>query len=203
MFQVVSFAELVATPSLRESMLRHRAVQFVDRHGWKLQLTGALEIDAFDRAGTGYCVLSHDSRHVASIRLRHAADGSMVEQHFPAFWNHQSDLLRDLPEVTRLCIAPRSAPEWCREALGELLLGLCCHCLRTGIDRFFGVVYPSVARSLERAGWTPEILEEFETPDGRLLLATWRVSHRVHWDLQAMIERRQQFSDWPSARRAA
>jgi N-acyl-L-homoserine lactone synthetase len=146
-------------------------------------------------------VLTEGERHLASVRLRYARHGSMVERHFPALWRRHSGELGRLPEVTRLCTAPRPMPEWRREALGELLVGLCGHCLRAGTGRFFGVVYPSVARGLARAGWEPEALDRIEMPDETLVLATWQVSHRVYWDLQSLLERRDAID--PAAKRKA
>jgi N-acyl-L-homoserine lactone synthetase len=198
MFQIMSLADLTAAPMLRQSMLRHRAQQFVGRHGWSLRLTGDLEIDEFDADGTRYGILSEDGRHLASIRLRHARDGSMVERFFPSFWDDHRALLRDLPEVTRLCIAPRSDPDWRSDALVELLVGLCGHCLRAGTDRFFGIVYPSVARNLARAGWPPAVIGQRKRQGDDLVLAVWTVSHRTHWDLQTVLERRHE-AQWACA----
>ncbi|MCF3975072.1 hypothetical protein [Paracoccus salsus] len=59
-------------------------------------------------------------RHLASVRLRHACDGSMVERHFPVFWRRHTAALQRLPEVTRLCTAPHAASEW--SATSQILL---------------------------------------------------------------------------------
>jgi N-acyl-L-homoserine lactone synthetase len=202
MFQVMSHSALIAAGPLRESMLRHRALQFVERHGWSLPLSGGFEIDEFDGPGTDYAVTAEGPRHVASVRLRHAANGSMLERHFPVFWRRHAGALRELHEVTRLCTAPRAASEWRREALGELLVGLCGHCLAVGKERFFGVVYPSVARSLDRAGWRPEIIDRAEIQGESLVLATWTASHRIYWDLQSALDS-QDVADPVAMRQAA
>jgi N-acyl-L-homoserine lactone synthetase len=186
---MMSYDEIAAAGPLSESMFRHRAVQFVARQGWPLRLTNGLEIDEFDAPGTVYAVFAEGERHLASVRLRPAQHGSMVERHFPAFWHRHADALRQAPEVTRLCTAPRAAQQWRHHAVRELLIGLCGHCLNAGTEQFFGVVYPSVARTLARIGWGGDVVERVEIRGEALVLATWRVSHLVYWNLQAASER--------------
>ena len=189
MLKVLDHSRLAHHPRLADSMLRDRAVQFVERHGWNLSLGPAgREVDEFDAPGTLYCILEERGRHLASVRLRPARDGSMVERHFRPLWDTFGPELHPSWEVTRLLLAPGRAG---RNALGELLIGLCGLCLRQGIPSFFGVVFPSVARVLSRAGWPPQALGRLERDGETLLLASWQATHLVHWTLQARQDERQ------------
>lgn len=190
-FQIFDRSTLVKSPGLRESMLKDRGLQFVERHKWALRLTeGALEIDEFDAPGTTYCIVTEAGRHAASVRLRHARDGSMVERHFPELWERFAERLAGLHEVTRLCIAPRAAAVPSGLELSELLIGLCGHCRHSGVPAFFGVVFPSVARALGRAGWAGQVLGSQERPGEKLLLAMWEVTPSAYWQLESELERR-------------
>jgi acyl homoserine lactone synthase len=193
MLKVLDHSRLTQDPRLADSMLRDRAAQFVERHGWNLSLgPDGHEVDEFDAPGTIYCILEEDRRHLASVRLRPARDGSMVERHFRPLWDAFGPELHPSWEVTRLLLAPGRAGQ---NALGELLIGLCGLCLRQGIPSFFGVVFPSVARVLSRAGWAPRILGRLERDGETLLLASWQATHLVHWTLQARQDSRLQEAD--------
>ena len=175
---------------LRDSMFRDRAAQFIGRHQWDLPLApGGREVDEFDAPGTLYCVIEENMRHVASVRLRAARDGSMVERHFSPLWDRFAPELRDKWEVTRLLVAPRPS---CKGMIDELLIALCEACLRRDIPSFFGVVFPSVARTLARAGWAPRVLGRLEHGGQDLLLCVWEATHLVHWELQTRHERRRE-----------
>jgi hypothetical protein len=88
MLKVLDHSRLTQDPRLADSMLRDRAAQFVERHGWNLSLgPDGHEVDEFDAPGTIYCILEEDRRHLASVRLRPARDGSMVERHFRPLWD--------------------------------------------------------------------------------------------------------------------
>jgi acyl homoserine lactone synthase len=188
MLKVLDHADLARHPQLADSMLRDRGSQFVGRHGWNLPLApDGREVDEFDADGTLYCILEARQAHLASVRLRAARDGSMLERHFRPLWAVFGPELRDEWEVTRLLLAPGPAG---KDAIGELLIGLCGACLQRGIPSFFGVVFPSVARVLTRAGWPPQILGRLERDGQTLLLGSWQATHLVHWTLQERQEER-------------
>ena len=198
MFFAVDHAALQEKPGIRRSMLVDRAEQFVARHRWPLRLDASgLEIDEYDDALTTYCGVAETGRHVASLRLRPAAAGSMVERHFPALWLAG---LRDGVEITRFCAAPALSPDARLTAVSDLLLGLCRHCQYEGIGSVFGVVFPAVARVIKQAGWTGTVLNETQDAAGRLLLAQWTPSDLVAWNIQ---ERRELREEIRSRRRAA
>jgi acyl homoserine lactone synthase len=188
MLRVLDYDDLARHGRLADSMLRDRAAQFVERHKWDLPFSpDGRELDGFDAPGTLYCILEERNAHLASVRLRAARDGCMVERHFRPLWSVFGPDLRDGWEVTRLLLAPGRAG---KVSIGELLIGLCGLCLQRDIPSFFGVVFPSVARVLTRAGWPPRILGRLERDGETLLLGTWEATHLVHWTLQARQERR-------------
>jgi N-acyl-L-homoserine lactone synthetase len=201
MFLAVDQAELAEFPALRRSMLGHRAGQFVRRHGWPLRLDAeGLEIDEYDDGRATYCVVEDEGRHLASVRLRPAASGCMVEEHFPELWLRGKGL-RGGVEITRFCAAPGLGADERLTAVSELLLGLCRHCRRAGIGSIFGVVFPTVARVIRQAGWAGTVLNEMRGAKGSLLLVQWTPSELVAWAIQEKRELREEI--WARRRHEA
>ncbi len=201
MFLTFDQVSLLEVPTLRHSMFAHRTGQFVARHGWPLQLDAAgLEIDEYDDGAATYCVVEQQGRHHASVRLRPAATGSMVEDHFAGLWLRGQGLRKGV-EITRFCAAPGLGADDRLTAVSEMMLGLCRHCQRTGIDSIFGVVFPAVARVIRQAGWTGAVLNEADGPDGALLLVQWIPSEMVAWAIQERRELREEI--WARRREEA
>lgn len=188
MLKVLDYADLAHCRQLSDSMLRDRATQFIERHQWDLPLaSGGREIDEFDAPGTLYCIIEERQAHLASVRLRPAQEGSMLERHFRPLWAAFGPELREEWEVTRLLVSPGQGGG---HAIGELLIGLCGLCLQRSIPSFFGVIFPSVARTLTWAGWPPHVLGRLERGGETLLLARWEATHLAHWTLQERQESR-------------
>lgn len=201
MFHALDLKSLEAKANVHSSMFTDRARQFVARHQWPLKLSPAgFEIDEFDDTCTTYCVVEERGRHQASLRLRPADAGSMVERHFSPMWRGFEDRLRGGTEVTRFCASPAMSSEERSSSVSDLLLGLCRHCQRADIGTFFGVVFPPVARVIKQAGWEPTIVCRMQDSRGVLLLAEWSASERVAWNIQ---ERREASERSFSERRGA
>jgi N-acyl-L-homoserine lactone synthetase len=179
--------------AVRVSMYTHRALQFVGRHHWPLRLAaGGLEIDEFDDDLTTYCIVEEDGWHLASLRLRPACGGSMVERHFPAFRERAEGRLTDGVEVTRFCAAPDLSSDRRLTAVSDLLLGLCRHCQRSGIPGLFGVVFPTAARVIRQAGWPGQVLGESMDHRGTLQMMEWIADEQVAWNIQERREFREE-----------
>ncbi|MBP7241420.1 acyl-homoserine-lactone synthase [Amaricoccus sp.] len=201
MFLAVDNAGLAECRELRRSMFAHRASQFVGRHGWPLRLDAqGLEIDEYDDGGATYCMVEEEGRHRASVRLRPAATGCMVEDHFPGLWLRGGSLRQEV-EISRFCAAPGLAPDERLTAVSDLLLGLCRHCQRNDIGSIFGVVFPSVARVIRQAGWAGKVLNEVRGADESLMLVQWTPSERVAWAIQERRELREEI--WAQRREVA
>lgn len=192
MFLAVDSAGLAERRELRRSMFAHRAGQFVGRHGWPLRLDAeGLEIDEYDDEGATYCVVEEEGRHRASVRLRPATAGCMVEDHFPALWPRGRRLRQEV-EISRFCAAPGLAPDERLTAVSDLLLGLCRHCQRNDIGSMFGVVFPSVARVIRQAGWAGKVLNEVRGADESLMLVQWTPGDMTAWTIQERREFREE-----------
>lgn len=192
MFYALDHDSLYHAEDLRMAMFTDRARQFVGRHDWPLALDEAgLEIDEFDNAATTYCIVEKEGRHQASLRLRPAQAGSMVARHFSQMWQKSGSRLEHGTEVTRFCAAPTLSADERLVAVSDLLLGLCRHCQQAAISSFFGVIFPSVARVIRQCGWAGEVLDEMRDGRGTLLLAEWRASNLVAWDIQECREMRE------------
>jgi N-acyl-L-homoserine lactone synthetase len=193
LFITLDHAALAAKPTLHRSMFIDRARQFVERHRWQLRVDGAgLEVDDYDDHLATYCVVEDDDRHLASVRLRPAAYGCMVERSFPELARGREAKLRAGVEITRFCAAPGLDPDDRLTAVSDLLLGLCRHCQRTGIDGVFGVVFPSVARVIRQAGWSGTVLNRKQEREDALLLVHWAPSELVAWIIQERRELREE-----------
>lgn len=192
MFHALDLKSVEAMRDVHRSMFQDRARQFITRHKWPLFLAPAgFEVDEFDDSSTTYCVMEEAGRHQASLRLRPACAGSMVERHFPRMWRDAESRLRGGTEVTRFCASPALAPYDRSSAVSDLLLGLCRHCQRSGATTIFGVVFPSVARVIGQSGWAPTILRRCEDASGVLLLAEWSATEAVAWSIQERRELRE------------
>jgi N-acyl-L-homoserine lactone synthetase len=190
MFFALDQVQMSDNPSLRRSMLVDRGRQFVERHRWPLVVDAAgLEVDEYDDGAATYCVVAEAGRHLASVRLRPAGAGCMVERHFPSLWR---GVLGGGVEITRFCAAPQLTPDERLTAVSDLLLGVCRHCLRSGVESFFGVVFPAVARALMQAGWRGEVVDQMRDPGGTLILAQWTPSELVAWSIQERREMREE-----------
>ncbi|WP_138465463.1 acyl-homoserine-lactone synthase [Poseidonocella sp. HB161398] len=185
MTSIYNYEDFAAASALAGAMHLDRAAQFVGRHRWELKLseTGA-EIDGFDRRGTEYLMVAREGRHLASLRLRRAAAGSMTAAAFPHLWRRHRRELQRMSEVTRFCSAPGLGGRLCREAVTELLIGLCRHGRRSGQEQLFGVVYPGVAKAIARNGWASRHLDSFETDGRETWLCRWDCTAEADWRLQ-------------------
>lgn len=183
---------LHTVPALSRSMFRDRAMQFIDRHHWDLKtLAGGLEIDEYDDHHSTYCIVADGDRHLASLRLRPEREGSMVERHFPGLWSGNESRLANGVEVTRFCTSPDLSHQDRVNAISDLLLGLCRHCQRSGIERIFGVVFPQAGRAIRQAGWASEVLAQSSDDRGKLMLAEWEVNSLTAWNIQERREFRE------------
>lgn len=190
MFEALTYPDFAARKQLQRGVYGDRARQFVDRHRWPLTLdSDGFEIDDFDCVGTTYCLVRQNDTHLASLRLRHPVDGSMVQRAFAPIWDRHGTALAKGLEVTRLCTA-RQLPECERRiATVELLLGLCRFGVGSGQTSLFGLVYAAVARTIARAGWESTVLDRFDHEGRTILLAHWECSPLVDWALQERSDR--------------
>jgi N-acyl-L-homoserine lactone synthetase len=190
LFSALYHSDLEQKRDLFCSMLSDRAQQFVARLKWPLKIDECgLERDEYDDNFATYCVVAESGVHRASLRLREAGRGSMVERYFSNLWQPE---LRSSVEITRFCAAPFLSPQSRALAVSELLLGMCRHCQRKKIESLFGVVFPAVARVIEQAGWPGVRLNGMRTAEGLLLLMRWTPNDLVAWSIQERFEVREE-----------
>lgn len=196
MYSVLFSDEIRRETSLWNQMHRHRAAQFVARHAWPLSIDAAgRELDAFDDARARYAIVRQGGRLLAATRIR-PGRASMLEPVFPSLWNRAGAHLERGLEVTRFCAAPDITGQIRMKAVSDLLLGLCRTALSEGVGHVFGVVFPTVARTIRQAGWPAIIHASDADPSGTLLLAEWQATELNAWNLQASLERRRPTSSF-------
>jgi N-acyl-L-homoserine lactone synthetase len=111
---------------LKDTMHKHRYQQFCDRLGWGLPKNDhPYEVDQFDDSSSRYIYVHDDNVHVASVRLRHANFGTMIEScFFRQLPKTQDFILRNRAkcfEITRLVTAPSADTIARRNACKALL----------------------------------------------------------------------------------
>lgn len=201
MLEILDYSDFTRQSDLSETVFQDRAAQFVHRHKWPLKVTAnGYEIDDFDADGTRYLVVHRHGVHRASLRLRPAAAGSMVERAFPEIWRDHGAALAGLVEVTRFCSARHLDGIDRRRSTIELLIGLCRHGRRNGTTGLFGVVYPGVTRAIARSGWACQVLGRYVIDDREVWLARWDCTPEADWALQ---EQSAALADRAEARLAA
>ena len=192
MFNALRKGDFRDTPGLWSSMLRDRASQFIDRHGWPLEKDECgYEIDQFDDDAAIYCTISERQKHEASVRLRPVAADSMTEMYFGDLWREAGGDFSSSMEITRLCSSPDLPFRRRRDAMSDLMLGACRFAMKRQMFSIIGVVYAPVARLLVKTGCPTETLASEKTPEGELVLARWTPDECAIWEIQERRARRE------------
>ena len=139
------------------SLLEDRRAQFVDRLGWDLCVSPeGFETDEYDSGGTTFMVVHECWRHVGSCRVRPVWEGTMLIDHFSAVFPEAAEFLANqsgrIWELTRFCRSPKAGEGEAKDMLKLLAEMLDDFRDDNGITGFVAVVYPEVARFLNRIG---------------------------------------------------
>ena len=148
--------QLDTFPLLRDTMFRHRAIQFHDRLGWDVTVDErGCERDEYDDMNPLYVIWEmSDGTHGGSMRFLPTTGDTMTSDHFL----HLTDGVRvESPfiwECTRFCLAP-DAPAKISGALmaagGELMRAF-------HLSHFLGVFDARMVRIYRMIGSSPEVL---------------------------------------------
>ena len=148
-------SELCST--LYHSLFSDRGRQFVDRHKWDLCVSpGGLELDEYDTDDSHYIAVCEAAKHLGSCRVRHCGDGTMLLDHFRSVFPNAAGFLKmqrgRVFELTRFCRSPDMSVEQSARMLGVLAEELDQFRDRKNLVGFVAVVFPAVARFLDRIG---------------------------------------------------
>ena len=194
-----------STATLYRAMLGDRASQFVYRHGWTLTLDKAgLESDLYDDFNSRYLIVHIGDKHLVSARLRPLNCGTMIEEHFPEFGRCRDFVSVRTLEVTRLCSSPHIGSKARQYGHWWLLAAIQQFCEEELIAELLGVVFPSVQRLIQHAGWPSSVVARSERDGRQIMLCRWRVIsfasyllrrrsssfHRMDQSLQATLVQR-------------
>lgn len=156
MIRFVYADQLDAFPLLRDTMFRHRAIQFHDRLGWQVSVDrNGLERDRYDAMNPLYVIWQMpDGTHGGSMRFLPTTGDTMTSD----FFLHLTGGVRvESPfiwECTRFCLAP-DAPARISGALmaagGELMRAF-------HLTHFLGVFDSRMVRIYRMIGASPKVL---------------------------------------------
>ncbi|MEM6826291.1 MAG: acyl-homoserine-lactone synthase, partial [Pseudomonadota bacterium] len=150
MDQIIATKSELGAP-LVQSLFQDRRAQFVDRLGWDLCVSPeGLEIDEYDNERTTFLVVREGQRHVGSCRVRPAAAGTMLIDHFSQIFPGAAAFLHGqagaLWELTRFCRSPNAGQDEAREMLVHLAEMLDDFRDANSITGYVAVVYPEIGR---------------------------------------------------------
>lgn len=100
--------QLKKLPTLRDSMFRHRAIQFHDRLGWDVTVDDrGHERDQYDPLNPLYVIWQRtDGTHGGSMRFLPTVGRTMVNEHFTHLTEGVKIVSPLIWECTRFCLAP-------------------------------------------------------------------------------------------------
>ena len=142
---------------IAHSVFRDRGRQFVDRLGWDLCVRhDRQEVDEYDDHFSRYLIVHRLGQHVGSCRVRPVSASTMITDHFLPTFPEAADFLANQKnrvfELTRFCRAPDVSVSDSAEMLDCLALALDDFRDRYRLSGFAAVVFPHVARFLDRIG---------------------------------------------------
>lgn len=151
--------------SLKASMHLHRHQQFRERLKWSLPCKDEnYEYDQFDNEMSYYIHAHENNLHTASLRIRHAKFGTMVDGCFSREMPNTKKLISQHRamcfEITRLVTAPEISDKSRKAACKSLLVAL-----RKEMEKFPDHIYLAVVsvpalRLLSRCGLRVDRIEK-------------------------------------------
>jgi acyl homoserine lactone synthase len=156
MIRFIYADQLNAFPLLRDTMFRHRAIQFHDRLGWEVSVDErGFERDRYDDMNPLYVIWEMpDGTHGGSMRFLPTTGNTMTSDHFRHLTAGVRVSSPFIWECTRFCLAP-DAPARISGALmaagGELMRAF-------HLSHFVGVFDARMVRIYRMIGSSPDLL---------------------------------------------
>lgn len=181
MIRFIYADQLDAFPLLRDTMFRHRAIQFHDRLGWEVTVDErGFERDEYDDMNPLYVIWEMpDGTHGGSMRFLPTTGDTMTADHFL----HLTDGVRvESPfiwECTRFCLAP-DAPARISGALmaagGELMREF-------HLTHFLGVFDARMVRIYRMIGSSPDVLGSQGKGREQISVGLWAWDQAEHLEV--------------------
>ncbi len=140
-----------------KQMYQLRARQFSQRRGWRVEVTGGLEIDRFDDMNPLYiCVVSEEQKLLASLRLLPTTGPHMLSDVFPEVMGDAGIVRHPLIwESSRFCVDTEAAREFGADGINtitrKILAGLFETANNAGMQNVISVYDIFVERILRRS----------------------------------------------------
>ncbi len=156
MLRFIYANDLNAYPLLKDTMFKHRAIQFRDRLEWDVTVDeNGHERDEYDAINPLYVIWEReDGTHGGSMRFLPTTGDTMVHDHF-ADLIEGSDIRSPLIwECTRFCLAPDAD----RRVTAALVLGAAELMENFELMQFVGVFDPRMERIYSLLGVCPDVI---------------------------------------------
>ncbi len=141
-----------------EEMYKLRAKQFSLRRGWRVKVRDGLEKDLFDDLNPLYiCVLGHNHKLLASLRLLPTTGPHMLSDVFPEVMGEAGIVRHPLVwESSRFCVDTDAVRDFGADGINmitrKILAGLFQTAQQAGVQNIISVYDVFVERILRRAG---------------------------------------------------
>ena len=176
-FTLVYREDLAAFKSLADQMFRDRRLQFVERHGWELEIDAAgRELDQYDRENPLYLIVSDEAgRHLGSTRLMPTTGPTMISDVFSHLTDDVEISSPTVWECTRFAISREAT----RRVAPAIMWAGCALALRSGVSHYVSVTGTHLIRVFKASGWEPEIFGRADSPEGEICACFWEVNEEV------------------------
>ncbi|MBK3400597.1 MULTISPECIES: acyl-homoserine-lactone synthase [Methylobacterium] len=184
MIDILTNADREARAADFDAMFRARAAVFHDRLGWAVCVRDGWESDRYDEDEDPVYLVSRNGEGcvTGSLRILPTTGETMLRNEFAGFFDEPVDVQTPIAwECTRFCVHPRNRPndQSDLQVSSELLIGLCCLCLSSGIEQVMGLYDQAMTRIYRRIGWSPVPLARSKPEVGQLIVGIWDVSHEA------------------------
>ena len=154
MIRVVTKRNRAANTRLLIEMHRQRRAVFVDRLGWRLTVSGGLEIDAYDGPAALYLLSMMQERLLSSARLLPTTQPHLMSARFAHLCPGGVPRGPGVWEASRFCVDPALCDRATRRAqLGRIIAGILELGLARGLERVTFVAGSALLPLALSAGW--------------------------------------------------
>lgn len=156
MLRFIYANDLDTFPLLKDTMFKHRAIQFRDRLGWEVTVDeNGHEHDEYDAINPLYVIWERaDGTHGGSMRFLPTTGDTMINDHFSHIIDGTDIRSPLIWECTRLCLAPDAD----RRVTAALVLGAAELMQHFELMQFVGVFDPRMERIYSLLGVCPEVI---------------------------------------------
>lgn len=183
MLRFIYANDLDTFPLLKDTMFKHRAIQFRDRLGWDVSVDGnGHERDDYDAINPLYVIWEQaDGTHGGSMRFLPTTGDTMINDHFAHVIDGANIRSPLIWECTRFCLAPDAD----RRVTAALVLGAAELMQHFELMQFVGVFDPRMERIYSLLGLNPEVIGRAGADADEIGVGLWGFDETARPKVQA------------------